>query len=169
MSDMASTPKRPSLAEQAEQIRRERAGGVPQGRAVPEQAWTAEQEYLSKAVAAHRADMVLEGAMMRFLRRGYRVTSRSAMSVQMVQPKKFSLFWALVWLFTCSGLIVYVVYYLAKRDCAVYLRVTPSGTIEEVRSGPLLSLSGWVCLGLTIPLALGALLLILQVLFGVRQ
>jgi|SRR5579859_2475977 len=60
---------------------------------------------------------------------GFQVTSRSDDLVQLLRPKVFGGVVALLWtIFTCGpGLVVYGIYYLAKRDEVVTLRATPEG------------------------------------------
>ena len=57
-----------------------------------------------------------------YVNQGYRVVSQTDTSAQLVRPKTFSFVWAFLW-FLCLGfgLIVYLLYYAAKKDKAVYL------------------------------------------------
>lgn len=49
--------------------------------------------------------------------KGFAVTNRSGNQVQMVRKKKFSFWWALAWFLLFGvGVIIYLLYYLAKRD-----------------------------------------------------
>jgi len=57
-----------------------------------------------------------------YVKQGYRVVSQSETHAQLVKPKQFSFVWAFLW-FLCLGvgLIVYLLYYAAKKDQQVYL------------------------------------------------
>ena len=74
----------------------------------------------------------LEQNIAQYVRQGYRVMSRTEKSAQLMRPKEFSFFAALLWFLVFGvGLLIYIFYYLAKSDNVVYLRVTPSGTVIE--------------------------------------
>ncbi len=61
----------------------------------------------------------------------YRVAFQSETSAQLVRPKVFSFGWALFWfLFFGVGVLVYILYYLGKKDAAVYLVVAADGTVK---------------------------------------
>lgn len=52
-----------------------------------------------------------------FMSEGYLVVMRTENQLQMVKKKKFSFFWAFIWLlFWGFGLLVYLFYYMAKDD-----------------------------------------------------
>lgn len=64
----------------------------------------------------------LDAKIRRYVRKGYVVQSQTDTSAQLVKPKKFSFLWAFVWLmFFGVGILVYLLYYWAKRDHVVYL------------------------------------------------
>ena len=67
----------------------------------------------------------LDTRISHYVRKGYIVQCQTGTSAQLVKPKKFSFFWAFVW-FMCFGvgLLVYLLYYWAKRDHVVYLSAT---------------------------------------------
>ena len=59
-----------------------------------------------------------------YVNRGYMVQSQTETSAQLVKPKRFSLIWALIWtLLLFVGLIIYIFYYISKKDQTVYLYV----------------------------------------------
>ena len=54
----------------------------------------------------------------------YVVVSQMETSAQLVKPKQFSLGWAFLWLMMAGvGIFVYIFYYIAKSDGAIYLYV----------------------------------------------
>jgi uncharacterized membrane protein YvbJ len=75
---------------------------------------------------------LLEEAIERFVLRGFFVRLRTSTSAQLVKPKKFSLVWAILWFLLFGvGLLIYVFYYLSKKDEGVYLQVDDYGNITE--------------------------------------
>ena len=62
----------------------------------------------------------------RYVRQGYRVVSRTDTTAQLVKPKEFSLFWAII-----GFLFLYLLYYLSKKDETLYLEVLPNGQIAK--------------------------------------
>jgi hypothetical protein len=66
----------------------------------------------------------LSKEIQKYVRKGYRVANQTATTAQLVKPKGFSCFWALAWLFVFGvGLLVYIFYYLSKKDKILYLSV----------------------------------------------
>ena len=58
-----------------------------------------------------------EAEILDHVRQGYQITVRSDTQVSMLRPKKFSSFWAIAWFLLCGfGVLVYVFYYMGKRD-----------------------------------------------------
>ncbi len=54
--------------------------------------------------------------------RGWQVTNRTAEGVQLRRPKTFSLLWALAWFLVFGvGVLVYIFWYMAKKDEVIYL------------------------------------------------
>lgn len=54
--------------------------------------------------------------------RGYQVRSRAETQVQLVKPKDFSFIFALLWFCVFGvGLVIYLIYYMAKRDKVITL------------------------------------------------
>jgi hypothetical protein len=74
---------------------------------------------------------ILDKEVRKYVGQGYRVVARTDTTAQLVKPKKFSLFWFLVWALLIVGWIFYVAWYLAKRDETVYLEVAPDGKIKR--------------------------------------
>ena len=59
-----------------------------------------------------------------YVRAGYLVTEQTATTAQLVRPKRFSCLWATLWLCVfLVGLLVYVFYYMSKKDETIYLQV----------------------------------------------
>jgi len=78
---------------------------------------------------------ILDDHIAQLVRYGYRVTSRTQTTAQLVKPKEFSLLWALVWLLVTLcvfglGIMIYLFYYLAQKDQTAYLEVDPYGDVN---------------------------------------
>jgi hypothetical protein len=71
----------------------------------------------------------LQHEIRRYVAEGYRVLSQSDSSAQLVKPKKFRFGLALVLLFTAIGFLVYLIWFLSRRERAVYIEVSPSGQV----------------------------------------
>ena len=64
----------------------------------------------------------LEVEVQKYIRRGFRVVSRSDSTAQMVKPKTFSLLWAFLWFLLFGiGIIVYLFYYWQKKPILIML------------------------------------------------
>ena len=76
----------------------------------------------------------LDSIVARYVRRGYRVVSRTPTTAQLVKPKNFSCLWATLWLLVLVvGLLVYIFYYMSKKDDTIYLEVDAYGTVRTTR------------------------------------
>jgi protein-S-isoprenylcysteine O-methyltransferase Ste14 len=77
---------------------------------------------------------ILEEEVAEYMRDGFFVRTRTATTAQPVKPKKFSFIWALLWLLLFGvGLIVYLIYYAAKRDEGRYVEVDEYGNVKATR------------------------------------
>ena len=66
-----------------------------------------------------------------YVRQGYRITAQTETSAQLVKPKQFSMVWFLLGLLAVGvGAILYIIYYMTKKDKAVYLTVGADGKIQ---------------------------------------
>lgn len=74
----------------------------------------------------------LEREIKKYIRKGYRVTYQTDTSAQLVRPKKFSFLWAFLWLLALGiGIIVYLIYYAAKRDDEIFIEITETGKVKR--------------------------------------
>ena len=77
---------------------------------------------------------ILDAEVTRFVRRGFRVQSRTDTTAQLVKPKKFSLGWAVIWLLCAVfPFVVYLLWYAAKKDEQVYLQVDERGKVKRTK------------------------------------
>lgn len=80
-------------------------------------------------------NILLEREIEKYTRRGYRVISKGDSYAQLVKPKQFSFFWALMWFLLFGvGLLIYLFYYWGKKDDTLYLRVTQDGRIRASKN-----------------------------------
>jgi hypothetical protein len=71
----------------------------------------------------------------RYQRKGFLVLDRGGTSMQLRRPKVFSLFWAFLWFLVFGvGIVVYLIWYAAKRDTLVLLTVDERGSITTRRA-----------------------------------
>lgn len=74
---------------------------------------------------------VLEREVVSYVKRGYRVVSQTDSTAQLVRPKKFSFAIFLILLLTGIGPIIYIAWYFAKRDRAVFITVDERGRVSR--------------------------------------
>ncbi len=76
----------------------------------------------------------LQARINQYLSQGYRVVSQTDTTAQLVRPKKFScLIAVLALLVLVIGLLIYLFYYMGKKDDSVYLTVDDYGRVIERR------------------------------------
>lgn len=76
---------------------------------------------------------ILDREVAGYVRSGFIVQMRTETTAQLVKPKKFSLFWALLWLILGigAGFIIYILWYASRRDESVYLEVDERGKVHK--------------------------------------
>src|SRR6185437_8101191 len=92
----------------------------------PATAPAAKRHATNDATSAGR--VALQAEIDRYVRQGYRVVSQTDTAAQLVKPKTFSFFWAVV-----GFLVLYVLYYLSKHDRVVYLTVDATGKVSATK------------------------------------
>lgn len=77
---------------------------------------------------------LLDEEVGQYMRDGFFVRHRMDTTAQLVKPKKFSFLWALLWLLVFGvGIVVYLIYYAAKRDEGRYVEVDGYGAVRATR------------------------------------
>jgi hypothetical protein len=77
---------------------------------------------------------ILEVQIGHYTRRGYFVRERTASTAQLIKPRTFSFLWALLWFLLFGiGLVVYLIYYAAKKDDGRYVSVNEYGAVTITR------------------------------------
>ena len=71
---------------------------------------------------------ILERAIAKYVKQGYRVTARTDTTAQLVKPKRFGCTWLLLSLLSLG---IALVFYLRAQDQAIYLEVTPAGRVKR--------------------------------------
>jgi hypothetical protein len=75
---------------------------------------------------------ILDREVQNYVRRGYRVVSRTPTTAQLVKSKQFSIILAILGLIIAVvGLVIYLIIYMAMRDSQVYLTVDETGRIHR--------------------------------------
>ena len=68
---------------------------------------------------------LLQAAIARRTSQGWVIVSSGPTEAQMKKPKSFSFVWAFVWfLLLVFGLLIYIFYYMAKKEPLIYIQVT---------------------------------------------
>ena len=68
---------------------------------------------------------VLQAEIARRTSQGWMIVSSGPTQAQMKKPKSFSFGWALLWFLLLGiGLLVYIFYYMAKKEPLIYIQVT---------------------------------------------
>ena len=92
---------------------------------------------IRQALTLDERRTILDRAIAEHTRRGFRVSSRTDTSAQLVNPKEFSCLWATLWFLLLGvGVLVYLFYYASKRDTVVFVEVDPWGRVVDSRPGP---------------------------------
>jgi len=77
----------------------------------------------------------LQGRINHYLSQGYRVVSQTDTTAQLVRPKKFSCLIALLSVLAVGiGFIIYIFWYMGKKDDTVYLTVDEQARVSERRN-----------------------------------
>jgi len=79
---------------------------------------------------------ILDEHIAMYIKQGYQIVSRTPTTCQLVGAKKFSFFWALVWLIigVGFGFLIYLAWYMSKKGGSVYLQVDAGGIVHATKS-----------------------------------
>lgn len=73
---------------------------------------------------------ILQDQIAKYSRKGYQIVSQTDTTAQMRKPKSFSFLWAFLWFLLFGvGILVYIFYYMAKKDTIVFIEVDEEGRI----------------------------------------
>ena len=74
---------------------------------------------------------ILDKMVRNYVQDGFRVVSQTNTTAQLLKPKKFGFLIALLSLLLFGiGFIIYLLYYMAKKDKTVYIEVDEFGNIN---------------------------------------
>lgn len=74
---------------------------------------------------------MLQAAIDNYIAAGYRITSQTPTSAQLVRPKQFSCLLATIsFLLFGIGVVIYLFYFASLRDDVTYLHVDQSGQVQ---------------------------------------
>ena len=83
-------------------------------------------------VSLEARKQALTAAIARYVRQGYRVVNQTDTTAQLVRPKQFSCLWATLWFLVFGiGLLIYIFYYMSKKDDILYLIVDEFGRVHR--------------------------------------
>lgn len=87
---------------------------------------------MSRTLSLAERSAILDREIATYSSRGYRVVSRTDTSAQLARQKPFSCFWAFVWFLLLGfGLLIYLFYYISKRDDLIWLEVDDGGRVRR--------------------------------------
>ena len=87
-----------------------------------------------KLLTVQQRTAILNKAIQGYQKSGYRLVSRTETTAQLYKPKEFSCCIAIIMIFLVIGLLLYLIYYLTKKDDTVYLEVDEYGRLHTQRS-----------------------------------
>lgn len=70
-----------------------------------------------------RQRLALQESVLYYTKHGWIVLSQTDTTAQLLKPKHFSFFWAIVWALLIIGIVIYILYYITKRETHLYLYV----------------------------------------------
>ncbi len=102
------------------------------GRIYEEEKARIEAQEQIKAELQAKTTGPLDAEIEKYVSWGFRLISRTETTAQLVKPKTFSYGWAVFWLIFGFGIgiVLYIFYYLGKKDETVYLQVNHSGRLS---------------------------------------
>ncbi len=77
---------------------------------------------------------ILNQAIQGYQKDGYRLVSSTETTAQLYKPKEFSCCLAVIMVFLIIGIVLYLLYYLSKKDDSVYLEVDEYGRLRTTQS-----------------------------------
>jgi hypothetical protein len=99
-----------------------------------EATFTVAEPVSAEPISEAERSRLLDEAIQGYLFRGFFVRLRTQTTAQLVRPKRFSFIWALLWFLLFGiGIIIYLIYYAAKRDEGIYLQVDEYGNVTATR------------------------------------
>jgi len=88
---------------------------------------------------------ILEREIVYYSRLGYRIQSQTTTTAQLIRPRTFSCLMATLWLiFFLVGLLIYLFWYLSKRDDIVFLSVDENGRLHRTLPWTTSRIVGWM-------------------------
>ena len=85
---------------------------------------------MTAVVTLEQRKSILSGEIDAYLRKGFRVLNQTDTTAQLLRPKHFSFLWALLWFLLLGvGLLVYLFYYMSKKDEQIYISVDEQGAV----------------------------------------
>lgn len=79
---------------------------------------------------------ILQRTIADYVSRGFQVVNQTDTSAQLLKKKTFSCLYSILWFLLFGiGLIIYLLYYAAKRDELLYISVDERGRVSTRKGG----------------------------------
>jgi tetratricopeptide (TPR) repeat protein len=93
-----------------------------------------QQSISTRPLTIQERSAILDRVIRGYQKSGYRLLSRTETTAQLYRPKQFSCCIAVIMVFLVIGIILYLLYYLTKKDETVYLEVDQYGRVKTTQS-----------------------------------
>jgi tetratricopeptide (TPR) repeat protein len=93
-----------------------------------------QQPIQQRVLTIEERSAILEQTIRVYQKSGWRLIARTETTAQLYKPKQFSCCLAVILVFLIIGIILYLIYYLTKKDSAVYIEVNEYGKVKTVFS-----------------------------------
>lgn len=80
-------------------------------------------------ISAIDTKAILQSVIDYYISDGYRITSQTDITAQMVKPKKFSWLSIILLLFYVFPFLIYLIFYLVQKEKSIYIKIDPTGSI----------------------------------------
>jgi uncharacterized membrane protein len=75
---------------------------------------------------------ILNKEIARYTKKGFRIIDQTPTSAQLAKPRTFSCLFATLWFLLFGvGLLIYLFWYLAKKDTIVFITVDEQGRVRR--------------------------------------
>ncbi len=86
---------------------------------------------VSVAPLIERQRQALQQTILYYTQHDWVVISQTDTTAQLLKPKRFSFFWAIVWALLIIGIVIYLLYYITKSETHLYLYVDDNCDVRK--------------------------------------
>jgi len=83
-----------------------------------------------QSLTTEKRKEILDRAVAKYVKNGYRVISQTDTTAQLVKPKRFGCAWMIVSLFSLG---IAIIFYLIQKEQSIYLEVDLNGRLRRIR------------------------------------